>query len=564
MSNSYEVMDPYFGVLVANRMTDLVTNLTSIRDGMISRNRMDGRRRDINDECQYPATEQLEPKLLKEMFDRSPFAEMVCSILPEMCWEHPPEVYETEDEEVVTSFEDSWRVLPRGMRGKSWYRKEQGNPVFNHLKDLDIKAGIGQFGILILGFSDVDGQSVRLSDPIAGVDRYEDSVDPVFNYVFNEQTGAYEKEKVKVADGSDPEDPDKIVDESLEFVPKVNLLWMRAFPQSQVRVDAYDMNESSPRYTQPIRYTVRFTEDNKYYEGTATDRTDHVVHWTRVIHLDSEGTVSRMQQVWNELLNLRKIYSGSGEGYWQACSPGLSFETHPQMGGDVVVNEQRVKNQYEKFITGLQRVLITVGMAVKPIAPTMVDPSPYKEINIEALCVKLRMPKRIVMGSERGELASSQDVDQRNKRITNRHTTYLTPMVMIPFIDRLIAVGCLAPPDEEEGYCIEWPKLNVITPLERAQIANMDMDTISKFIQSNAQFILPTKKLYTTFLDKTDDEAEDICRAALEQDEEDPMVSRAVEEQERADQEKEEELQRMEEASAQQAQQKGSPFKKPL
>jgi len=163
-----------------------------------------------------------------------------------------------------------------------------------------------------------------------------------------------------------------------------------------------------------------------------------------------------MRPVLNRLLDLQKIYGASAEGYWQAAFTGLSLETHPQLGGDVTIDASDVRNQLENYVNSLQRYLALTGMSAHTLAPTVSDPSSQIDKHIEAICIQLGIPKRVFMGSERGELASSQDDASWNDRLKQRQNGYLTPRVIVPFVDRLISVGVLpepdyvAPPEPEE------------------------------------------------------------------------------------------------------------------
>ena len=40
--------------------------------------------------------------------------------------------------------------------------------------------------------------------------------------------------------------------------------------------------------------------------------------------------------------------------------------------------------------------------------------TPFIEVHLQAICIKIPCPKRVFMGSERGELASAQDDSQWN------------------------------------------------------------------------------------------------------------------------------------------------------
>jgi len=101
------------------------------------------------------------------------------------------------------------------------------------------------------------------------------------------------------------------------------------------------------------------------------------------------------------------------------------------------------------------------------MAPTVVDPTAQIAVQIEAICIKLGIPIRIFKGSERGELASSQDDAAWNDRLRLRQMYYITPRIVIPFIDRLIMLGVLSEP---VGYSVTWDDLESTTKADKARI----------------------------------------------------------------------------------------------
>lgn len=111
-------------------------------------------RRDTNQECGYKETRELTSDVFKDLFDRCEVANRVVELFPQECWQVQPSVYEDEDADVVTEFEEAWDNLPDGLRGKSWYQDEEGNPIWEQLKRLDVLSGIGHFGVMLLGIDD--------------------------------------------------------------------------------------------------------------------------------------------------------------------------------------------------------------------------------------------------------------------------------------------------------------------------------------------------------------------------------------------------------------------------
>jgi len=138
--------------------------------------------------------------------------------------------------------------------------------------------------------------------------------------------------------------------------------------------------------------------------------------------------------------------------YWKGAFFGIALESHPQLGDAANVDWARTKTNMENWSNGLQRWLGLVGMSAKTLAPQVVDPSKQIEVQIDAICIQKNMPKRIFMGSERGQLASSQDDATWNDRLRKRQCLKITPQMIVPFNDRLIQVGVLRPPQMDKGY----------------------------------------------------------------------------------------------------------------
>jgi hypothetical protein len=163
-----------------------------------------------------------------------------------------------------------------------------------------------------------------------------------------------------------------------------------------------------------------------------------------------------------------------------------------------------MRDQMENYMNGLQRFLALTGMSAKTLSPTVVDPTAQITNQINAICIKLGVPNRIFMGSERGELASSQDAGAWDVRLQERRKNYITPRIIIPFIDRLIAVGVLPEP---EGYSIEWPAIDSMTATEKSQVAMTETSALSMYVEKNLETILAPTDYFTRVLKWDEEEA---------------------------------------------------------
>lgn len=311
--------------------------------------------------------------------------------------------------------------------------------------------------------------------------------------------------------------------------PGLKLLFLRPFDESLVQVVRYEWNVMNPRFGQPVMYRITLNDPREQHSGIGLPMATVFVHWSRVIHvadnLNSSEIfgVPRMRPVLNRLLDLLKIYGGDAEGYWRGAITGLSLETHPQLGGDVTIDMADVRTQVENFYNGLQRALGFTGMSAHTLAPSVVDPSSHIDKQIEAICICLGIPKRVFMGSERGELASGQDDAKFNDRIKGRQVGHITPHIIVPFIDRLINVGVLPEPKAtgkegpRQGYSVRWPDLDSTTERDKSQIAVAKTQAMAAFVSGNVEAIMPLQDFYVRILGMTKEEAMAVIEGAEDQ-----------------------------------------------
>ncbi len=449
---------------MALREMEAITNVVTSRS-MLLKQLMDPRR-DIDHECGYPDTSTVTAQEYQELYDRHGVATRVVEVMPLEMWKVVPDVYEDEDMDVSTPFEEAWEDLGRNLLveedEESLYVGESGNPIWEYFRRIDVLSGIGHFGVMLLGFA--DGRP--LSEPVQGT--------------------------------------------------KNQLLFVRCFPESLVDISAWENDQTSPRYGKPKQYLIRFHDLEAGQASIGMPASTMMVHWTRVIHVANTLTssehlaVPEMQPVLNNLLDLKKLYGGSAEMYWRGAFPGISIETHPQLGSDVSIETDDVKNAMENYMHGLQRYFALTGITAKSLAPQVVDPSPQIRVQIEAICIQKGIPLRIFLGSERGELSSSQDANAWNDRLMARMTTYATPRLICPFVSRLVRFGVLPRPEQ---FHVDWPDLSKMTDQEKAAVSLQRTDAIVKYVGGSGDQLIEPQNYLTKVLDFTDDEAEEIIEA---------------------------------------------------
>lgn len=433
-------------------------------------------RRSIDDSCGYPPTTGLTPELLREFYDRDAIAARVVDILPEESWQVNPNISEDDDPEISTPFEEALDALANSLREESWYDGDEGNPLWELLLRADKLCGIGAYGGILLGIDD----GKELSEPADGLDD------------FGKKTGAKEQK----------------------------LIYARAFDQSLCKAAAFETDRSNPRYGHPKRYNITINDPRLAGQdvGVAVGIMSYTgpVHWTRVVHVcDNLGTsevfgTPRQQPVFNRIMDLRKLYGGSAEMYWKGAFPGLGLKTAPGMS-DVPMPTDKIKAVMENYFNDLQRYIALAGFEAQMLSPTVVDPMNQIKVHLEAICIRLGVPMRVFMGSERGELASSQDSITWNSRLARRQNQWITPRLIVPVIDRMIALGLLPEP---ESYHVTWPTLLIKTDTEKVDAALKKTQALGAYISGQVESLIAPMDYLTKFLDFEDGDAESMLESA--------------------------------------------------
>lgn len=475
------------------QMQEVVYNMLTSRASMLSS--LIDPRRDVYKSCGLPdgpdgSGKRMTAADYQFLFDRESTAGRVVEVLAKASWQVQPDIFDRPDDK-ETPFKKSWDELSLTLRGEqSFYKGPDSNPIWREVLAADVLAGIGQYGIIVLGIDDI-GPSGSLAQPI------EFKPGPT---------------------------------------PRHKLIWIQALPESLALVKETDQEVGSPRYGQPTMYSVIFNNQSALSGiitstmGTTGEQTD--VHWSRVIHVcdihhqaSSSKTygVPRLKPVLNHILALQKLYPGSAEMYWLGAFPGYSIEeTKPGSVAPADISKiiEQFKPHIENYMNDLQRFLMLFGLTMKSMAPQVVDPTSQVNVHLEAIAIKTGIPMRKLKGSERGELSSTQDDGDWNDLLRERQINHNSPALVIPLVDRLIQVNVLAQPDEKDGWRYEWPDLGSQTEKEAADIAAVQTNAIHTYTSGNSSSMITPFDYLTRIMGFGEEEAQAVIDAAEQLQEE--------------------------------------------
>lgn len=258
------------------------------------------------------------------------------------------------------------------------------------------------------------------------------------------------------------------------------VLYLQPLSEQRASIISIDDNERSPRYGLPKAYRVKL---GSVSSGGASRRSREItVHHSHVIHF-SDGALEddvygqpRLESIWNYLDDLDKLVGGGSEAAWRRAVNTLIFNLDPDAEVDDDVQEA-MKEQIVEFEHNLRRMLALTATDVKSVDSA---PFSFREnalMVVSLISATMAIPQRKLLGSERGELASTQDDKEMNDNVSRRRAKVADPALR-QLVDRMIDSGQLPQPKAGK-YEIAWPEEEELSEDEKASL-------VLKFAQANA------------------------------------------------------------------------------
>lgn len=271
------------------------------------------------------------------------------------------------------------------------------------------------------------------------------------------------------------------------------LMYVQPHSEKTAQITEWESDPNSPRYALPKRYRIT-TGVN--WTGTGGGQRVLDVHHSRVIHVaeraleDVSIGMPRLERVYNRLMDLDKLLGGSAEMYWQNVAMIMAFIANAESEIEPE-DKQEMKDQLEEMQNRLRRFLTLQGVDAKNLAPGLqgADPAGHIDKQMDVIAGASGIPKRILLGNEAGELASSQDENAWAARVAERREQYATPAVVEAFADRGLQLGFL----QGELNAVDWPEADTLGEQGRADVALKKAQALQSYLSSagSSLFVTP-------------------------------------------------------------------------
>lgn len=266
------------------------------------------------------------------------------------------------------------------------------------------------------------------------------------------------------------------------------LLYLKQVAESEADVHTWETKPNNPRYGLPVLYKIRIATAQAVGSNIAQTQEykDIFVHYTRVIHyvtgnLTSEVIgVSKLKPIINRLVDLEKILGGDAEMFWRGARPGYTATAKEDYELSDTA-ESDLMGQLDNFEHDLRRFLVLKGMDVQALETQISDPLNHIDAQLQAISAQTGIPKRVLIGSERGELASTQDADQWKELVKTRQEEHAEPTILRQLIDTLMKYKILP---MVENYNVMWDDVFAPSEKDKADVGKIRAEALKIYTDS--------------------------------------------------------------------------------
>ena len=259
----------------------------------------------------------------------------------------------------------------------------------------------------------------------------------------------------------------------------VEVVHMQVYSQPTAKIQEWEDDPTSPQYMRPRKYTIMgFQERKGSMEDTLPSQAlkrvpINEVHWSQILHLAEnclENPVygsPRLERVFNDLDDLLKVTGGSAEAFWLTANRGMQLDVDKEM--ELTPEDAKdLSDEIEEFQNQLRRVIRTRGVKINNLGADVSSPKDTYEVIVSNISGGTGIPRRILIGTEAGQLASEQDRANWAERVEGRRVEFGTPNVIFPLLALLTRLSVLPSP-ENLTVSVIWPDAYKLSPLEYAQ-----------------------------------------------------------------------------------------------
>jgi hypothetical protein len=283
------------------------------------------------------------------------------------------------------------------------------------------------------------------------------------------------------------------LDQPLRNVNEITFL--QPYGETSARIEEWDTNPTSPTFGRPSMYRLYPSDTNMLNGrsagigpgGVMPTRSSFRVHASRIMHITRDPLEDEvfgqpmMAPVWDYLTDLRKVVGSSSESYWINANRGLQADVDKEMSLGAE-DAAALQTEIQDFYDGFRRFIRTKGVKLESLDNEMANPMEPFNVLVTLISGTLGIPKRILLGSEAGQLASSEDKGNWAERVEEDRALHVEPRILKPFTAWAMQNGLIRQPNNTNVQVL-WPDAYRMSPLERGQTQAQTARSIANIVK---------------------------------------------------------------------------------
>lgn len=285
--------------------------------------------------------------------------------------------------------------------------------------------------------------------------------------------GRYAAVILRVADNKPTDEPLESVSGGLDALIDVIPVW-----ESQLKVSKWDTDKMSMSYGEPLMFEYdegSIAVDNSVSAAAVGKNRKLTIHPSRLIIWSLDGSMdgdSALKAGVNDLLSIEKIIGAGGEGFWKNAKQAPILEMDKE--ADIIKMAKAMNIEPEKIADimneqvadwqkGFDELLMVQGMTAKLPKVELPDPEHFFMNALQTFAASFDIPLKVLVGTQTGERASSEDASQWNQTCNFRRKNTVIPNIL-QIVNRLENCGILK---QNPEWFIDWTDLTESTMLEK-------------------------------------------------------------------------------------------------
>jgi len=278
---------------------------------------------------------------------------------------------------------------------------------------------------------------------------------------------------LRVADGKKMNEPLGRVTNGLDGLVDVIPVW-----EGQLRVNEWDTDQGSLTYGEPKMFEYdegqlgHMSSSSPVSQGRARKLT---VHPSRLIVWSMDGSMDNepsLKAGYNDLMSIEKIVGAGGEGFWKNAKQAPILEMDKEadfqkmakaMGVPVESIADVMNENASNWQKGFDELLMLQGMTAKLPKIELPDPEHFFMNALQSFAASFDIPLKVLVGTQTGERASSEDASQWNQTCNFRRKNTVIPNIL-QIVKRLEQCGVIK---ENPEWFVDWTDLTESTMLEK-------------------------------------------------------------------------------------------------